>query len=104
MLKQMSKLLVKNVRSVDMVGRLGGDEFVIIFPHIREEDAIIPVERLRKVIEQFKFNKIKTNICMSFGITEFKEADNRNSFIKRADENLYKAKNSGRNRVITDAP
>ena len=103
-LKQMSKLIVKNVRSVDMVGRMGGDEFIIIFPHIRKENAFIPVERLRQAIEQFKFNKIKTSVCMSFGITEFKEGDSRNSFIKRADENLYKAKNSGRNRVITDSP
>ena len=101
-LKQISMILESNLRSVDMIGRMGGDEFIVIFPHTKKEDAFIPVERLCRIVEQFKFKKINKNITISFGITDFSDKDTRVSFVKRADEYLYKAKNSGRNRVVMD--
>jgi diguanylate cyclase (GGDEF)-like protein/PAS domain S-box-containing protein len=102
-LKQMALLFTKNLRSVDTVGRIGGDEFIIVFPHTSRENAFIPIERLRKMIEQFKFKKISNNITVSFGIAELKDAEDKSSLVKRADDYLYKAKNLGRNMVIAES-
>ena len=56
------------------------------------------MENLRLIIQNHNFGKVK-NQTVSFGITLLKESDTVDSILKRADEALYKAKNSGRNKV-----
>ena len=96
-LKEVSKIILQNIRKTDIFGRWGGEEFIIILPFTDLENALILAEKLRKKIEEHDFDGI--NITISFGVTELKIDDNADTLINRADEALYKAKNKGRNRV-----
>ena len=96
-LVEYSQLISSLLRDVDEVFRVGGEEFVIIAPHITKESAAKLAEKLRKAIEEHK--KI-VSITASFGVTDFVVCENEESFYQRADDALYEAKNSGRNRVV----
>ena len=75
----------------------------MIMPETNIEGALIPVQRLRKAIEDyaFEYNGVKAKVTASIGLTmNFVEFKNATELLKSADEALYKAKESGRNRVI----
>ncbi len=102
-LKGVAKILSANTRSVDYLCRYGGDEFAIIMPDASEKQARVAAERLRSMIQQ---GKIPTDngpqrITASIGITttEMGAADLLTLY-KQADEALYKAKDTGRNRTL----
>ncbi len=96
-LREYTHLVASLLRDVDEIFRVGGEEFVIIAPHITKESALTLAEKLRKAIEA---HKRIVPITASFGVTEFKVCENEKSFYKRADDALYAAKKSGRNRVV----
>jgi len=96
-----SNILKKNSRKTDIVGRWGGEEFMIICTDTNISDAMKIAENIRKTIENYKFDIVK-NCTASLGVSEINEEDNINSLLKRVDENLYKAKENGRNRSIFD--
>lgn len=77
---------------------MGGEEFVIILPLTNAKKAKIAIENIRKIISSTTFNKVGTVTC-SFGLTEFTKSDTFHSVIIRADEAMYIAKTSGKNRV-----
>jgi len=97
-LSSLSKILRDNARKSDTVGRWGGEEFLIICPESDLKGLIQYAEKLRKLIEGFPFDKVghKTS-C--FGLAMYQEGDTIETIISKADKALYKAKNSGRNRV-----
>ena len=65
-----------------------------------KEKTILLAEKLRVAIENFNFKTIGTQTC-SFGVSEFLLSDtSKDEMIKRADKALYKAKNSGKNKVV----
>jgi polar amino acid transport system substrate-binding protein len=97
-LVEIANILKENLRKTDFVGRFGGEEFVIICPESNIESVSNLMENLRKEIENHNFEKIKHKTA-SFGITILKKGDTFDSILKRADEALYDAKNSGRNKV-----
>lgn len=102
-LKIIGKMLIDSLRDIDTSARWGGEEFVLLLPETDLEQAGIVLERIRKELEifNFRYNENSYNITMSFGATHTNLPDKEvNTIIKKADENLYKAKNSGRNRVI----
>ena len=94
------KLVSKFLRKIDILGRWGGEEFIIILPNTDLKKAISVAEKLRLKIEKYNFFEIGTLTC-SFGVTAVSKNDNYDSIIKRVDSLLYKAKKSGRNRVIS---
>jgi len=102
-LQHLSGLLQRQVREDDIVGRLGGEEFVII---IQAEDISAAehfTERLRQQIESHAITCQQQSITMtvSFGVIQLNEKyDNVFDAINDADELLYTAKNTGRNKVI----
>jgi len=101
-LVELSKLVLQTIRKSDIFGRWGGEEFLIILPETEKKEAIKLAEKLRKKIENYKFDKIDKTITCSFGVTSFIENDDIEKIMIRADKKLYKAKQNGRNKVETD--
>ncbi|NPA74036.1 MAG: diguanylate cyclase [Epsilonproteobacteria bacterium] len=100
-LAALGKILKRFTRDVDFVGRYGGEEFLIILPSTNLENAIEFANKIRNIISNFKFmyknERIKVNV--SIGVSERALCRNLEETIKRADEMLYKAKKTGRNKV-----
>lgn len=91
--------LIQNIiRETDIFARWGGEEFVILLPNTDKDDALNLAERLRKGIEGHPFKGAGSVTC-SFGVVKLSSEDDINSFLKKADQMLYKAKHSGRNIV-----
>ncbi|WP_108060862.1 GGDEF domain-containing protein [Poseidonibacter lekithochrous] len=95
---EMAGLLKSHVRNTDTLGRWGGEEFLIICPETKEEGVLKLANNLQKTIEENTFSTIGSKTA-SFGITTYINGDNTNSMLKRADDALYKAKTTGRNKV-----
>jgi len=99
-LKKTAFHLNQSLREQDSAGRFGGEEFIILLPETDIAGASILAERIRKTIEEskifFEKNEIKTTV--SIGIAEFKN-DSPEELVNRADKELYRAKNSGKNKV-----
>jgi len=92
-----TKLIKSLLRKSDTICRIGGEEFMIILPHILVHEAKKVAEKLRISVQEHK--KI-VPITMSFGITQYIKGENKDFMFKRVDSALYKAKESGRNRVV----
>ncbi|MGL9718040.1 MAG: PleD family two-component system response regulator [Wolbachia sp.] len=107
LLKQMQKRISENIRVTDLLARFGGEEFVVVMPDTNISDAYTVAERIREIIatEPFVLSGENTthSVTVSIGIAEMQKSDldNIKKFIVRADRYLYKAKNSGKNRVVT---
>lgn len=102
-LKKITQLVRDNIRANDLLARFGGEEFVILLPNPRSvEDTLECANRLLDVIRMYHFIIDDKNykITISIGGTHLQKDDDVNSFIARADKNLYEAKNSGRNQLI----
>ena len=102
-LKKIASILKDSSRHADVVARFGGEEFCIISPHITQENAIIFAERIRARIEKTPFvikNEKSINLTVSIGLACLQKNNyHADSFLKSADNALYKAKDSGRNKV-----
>lgn len=99
-LKEISSLLKSHLRKTDTIGRWGGEEFLIICPETNRESTGKIAEKLRKEIDIYNFPE-GHKITASFGVSAHKEKDDVIQLLKRADEALYEAKNTGRNQVIS---
>lgn len=97
-LQNISEVLKQNIRICDVVGRWGGEEFVIICENTNLEQVYIVAEHLRQIIENKVFDVVGSK-TISLGIAQFGESDTINTIFKRADNSLYVAKNSGKNKV-----
>jgi diguanylate cyclase (GGDEF)-like protein len=101
-LKELARVVQGRIRRDEVFARYGGEEFAIILPETNIEGAALLAETLReKVAEhQFVFQADSIRVTISVGAAILAEADRTaNDLIKRADERLYEAKNSGRNKV-----
>ncbi len=94
-----AKILLSNIRKTDILGRWGGEEFLIICPNTTGQNSKILAENLREKLENFDFEVAGTQTA-SFGVTEFNPGEDNKSVLKRCDDALYKAKETGRNKVI----
>jgi len=104
LLKEIAMIINKNKRGVDLAARYGGEEFVLILVETGRKGGQMLAERLRKAIEDYPFRNREQQplgkISVSIGYACYPEDGNtREDLIKLADENLYKAKEGGRNRV-----
>lgn len=97
-LVELVKLIKQNLRTDDFLIRWGGEEFVLILSIKDEESLYVVLENLRNKIATAQFKDIGELTC-SFGGTIFKNGENIETTLKRADIALYKSKNSGRNKV-----
>lgn len=103
-LKDMTWLVKSKIRSVDLLARWGGEEFMIIMPQSPIDAAKSAAEKLRAAISENRFSKANNTITASFGVTCFQPPETLDSFLKRVDDAIYKAKRNGRNQieVLTD--
>ncbi len=99
-LKEVVRLASEYIRENDVFARWGGEEFVVLLPEVNGTDSLLAAEKLRKRIECFDFSHIDRLTC-SFGVTQFLAEDSFETFINRADEALYMAKQQGRNQVAS---
>lgn len=99
-LKKIAQILRRNVRMTDVIGRYGGEEFIIFLPYSSSKQAYEIAERIRKKIE--KLDEFPFKVTMSFGIASYPETkvNSPDELIHHADDALYKAKETGRNKVV----
>jgi two-component system, cell cycle response regulator len=104
-LQTVVRLLNESVRPGDVVARYGGEEFAVILPETDEDNAIAMAERLRRTIDDHSFN---CPIGEDIGITasigcagRWPDAIAPEDLVKTADLALYRAKKTGRNRVVS---
>ncbi len=97
---EVAKVLKKNLRKSDLAGRWGGEEFLILLPHTNLSSALRVAEKIREEIKNLKVPPVE-GITASFGVAEYKEGESVEEIIKRADLALYKAKDEGRNCIIS---
>lgn len=101
-LKAFTRTIMDHKSSSDVLGRLGGEEFALLLPGVKREFATEIAERLRSLCEDNRafFNRKLLQTTVSIGVTEVWEQDKSfQEALQRADEALYEAKRSGRNRV-----
>lgn len=102
-LRDIAKLIFEHLRTTDFAARYGGEEFAVILPETAGSQALIVAERLRKSISRHEFipeNGEPAHVTVSIGYASFPDdADTGELLIKRADQGLYLAKESGKNRV-----
>jgi diguanylate cyclase (GGDEF)-like protein len=106
-LRQLSRLLVENVRSVDLVGRYGGEEFMLLLPECDLASGGEVAERLRRAIEAnpFETGADDLHITATIGVTCIvDETTSLDDSLRAADRALFAAKDAGRNRVWSSLP
>lgn len=90
------------IRNTDLMGRVGGEEFALLLPDTPVKAAYNLAERLRERINKYPYlaGEMLIEITASLGVAELQHSDeNFKALLQRADEALYTAKHSGRNRV-----
>lgn len=102
-LVKVADLVQESLRESDVAGRYGGEEFGIILPDTDAEGSMVVAERLRKSVESspVDFEKVTIPMSTSVGVVAFSaDMKDAEAMIGKADEALYKAKESGRNKVV----
>jgi diguanylate cyclase (GGDEF)-like protein len=105
-LRRVSRILQNRCRKTDVVARYGGEEFLLCFPDTNVEFAEQICGQIRAAIERTDWSSLADSIdkdfriTMSFGVAEVSADSRRTSILSAADSRLYKAKSSGRNRVV----
>ena len=102
-LKSFSKVMHNILRTNDMIGRIGGEEFAVSMFGVNADIALIALERLRTATESDKVHYMgqTINYTISIGVSEYDKnlSSEIDSILKYADNALYKAKISGKNRT-----
>jgi diguanylate cyclase (GGDEF)-like protein len=101
-LKTFAKLLMKLTRDIDIVGRFGGEEFVVALHYKDEHELEKYISRIKNVVTKNKFVYLqnKVHITFSAGVHLRSKNNNIEQTINNADNLLYEAKRSGRNKII----
>lgn len=102
LLRRFAQQLLLAVRQhVDLCFRFGGDEFLILCPHTRIDEAMGVAQRAFQ--SPVELPEIKgEKVALSLSVTELREGEGPREFLERADNVLYRAKQSGKNRICLD--
>lgn len=99
---KVARTLKEGLRSTDYIGRWGGEEFLILCPETGHEDAMRLAERLRLSVFEQKYVTNQSQ-SISMGVASYRAEDTLDSLLVRSDQAMYLAKQSGRNRVCSEA-
>jgi two-component system, cell cycle response regulator len=103
-LRQTAQLLLTEAREIDRVGRYGGEEFMLLLPGTVLDAAVTFAERVRGAVEAHTFTVREASICrtLSAGVASypFPGIETPDDLVRAADDALYVAKESGRNKVV----
>ncbi|WP_462324724.1 sensor domain-containing diguanylate cyclase [Desulfoplanes sp.] len=99
-LKEVVAQTGKNIRETDVFARWGGEEFLLLLPETKLDVAGKVAERIRATMEETVINEDLT-VTLSLGVVQHQQGETMDETLKRADNNLYEAKEGGRNRVVT---
>lgn len=105
LLAEVAKLILKQVREIDLAVRYGGEEFLVLLPEAEGDDAADVAERIRHVVMGAEFfhaeDMSPSHITVSLGVASYADAmPSGAELVARADEAMYEAKKQGRNRVV----
>jgi len=103
-LNHFATFLKENVRTTDLVARYGGEEFVVVFHEVALLDASETIDRMRMDIEEMivRYDNLELRYTFSAGVVNFEEVESLDEVVSLADERLYGAKETGRNKVVHD--
>ncbi len=107
-LKMLGKHLKNHIKGQDIAARFGGEEFILVLPKTPIKGAYLLAQQIRLGVADMKL-KIKDTgepidqITISLGVALLKSDESLDAAIKRADDALYRAKNQGRNRAVTES-
>ncbi|MGH8502560.1 MAG: diguanylate cyclase [Gammaproteobacteria bacterium] len=101
-LQELARRVRANVRGIELFARYGGEEFAVMLPETPSERAMMLSERLRCVVsgKPFDLEGTSTRVTISLGVATALQETTPDALIKVADDNLYKAKRAGRNKVV----
>ncbi len=103
-LKAVAETIAGGVREIDFAARYGGEEFALVVTGAGRAQAAAAAENIRRSLEarSFNFGGKRSAVTASFGVAEFPaEASAAGQLVRAADERLYRAKQAGRNRVVS---
>ena len=100
-LKEIAKIILKNVREQDVNVRWGGEEFLILLPQTNLAGAVTVASKIRIAIKEHLFTPEILKITASFGVSQLLSEDSETTFISRSDTLLYEAKKTGKDKVIS---
>lgn len=98
-LRDVAAVLKENLRDADSLGRWGGEEFLVVAPETSTEGARKIAEKLRHAVASHKFIR-EIKVTISVGVASLMADEWEEDMVRRADEAMYVAKNSGRNRIV----
>ena len=105
-LRFIAKLLQQASKGQDFVGRFGGEEFILLLPQTSAGNAYVFAEKLRKLLQDTNLKLRNTHDTLKFtasiGVSTYRKGEMVTDFINRADNALYVAKGTGRNRVVDE--
>ncbi|QPJ66484.1 MAG: diguanylate cyclase [Candidatus Nitrohelix vancouverensis] len=101
-LAESARILKENARRTDMIFRWGGEEFLALLTGTEMKGALAVAEKFRATIEETQFEKddAKIKVTLSLGVSLFQSGQSMSECIKVADQNLYAAKQAGRNLIV----
>ncbi len=97
----LAKILHTSLPPEVTLARIGGEEFILLIKNVLPKEAYDMIEDARKAVEENK-KKNEKHTTASFGFTQFKEGMTSKDLFKAADACLYKAKNTGKNKIVSD--
>ena len=104
LLQHLVRCIREQLRGSDVMARFGGDEFILLLPETNNKGALEMSERIRKAVELSRFNVRDgdTNVTASLGVASYPEdGGNLDVILEKADKAMYRAKQKGRNRVVS---
>jgi len=102
-LQRVSRSIKEIIREEDVAGRYGGEEFIVILPNTDHDSAFKVAEKIRKSVKAINWGNPRIKITLSGGVSTLNK-ENINEFIDKTDILLYKAKHTGKDKVICGMP